>query len=380
MNKPLVIILLTVLFDIIGLWIVIPILNFVVIDDFWYSEAYVWYTFAIFSLWMFLWWLFFWKLSDKIWRNRVLELTIFLNIVWYILFALSSNLLLFMIARFIWWLWASWFAVWQAYISDISDSTSRTKNMALIWAMFWVWFMIWPVFWWILSWMSEWLNYIWFISAFVAFINLFIVIFMLPKVKQRVIPPNIDKNLKITNPIVLVLLATTFIVALWFSAMQSTFWMILDERFSLNSQSVWYMFWFIGLTALIYQWFIIRYVKKYLNEAYMIMMGLLFLIVSFLLFSINYIFLAIFFIIFMFPIWYGTINPSVASMQAKLWWNHVWKLLWINASMLSLWNIIWPFIAWYSYLIWSWMPYIVSSILFFIAFIFIFFKVKNKYK
>ena len=131
MNKPLIIILITVLLDIIWLWLVLPILPFIV-ESYWYSEFYVWLTFAIFSLWMFIWWLYFWKLSDKIWRNRALEITITLNIIWYLLFAFSSNLYLFLLARFIWWLAASWFAVWQAYISDISDDSNRNKNIAMI--------------------------------------------------------------------------------------------------------------------------------------------------------------------------------------------------------------------------------------------------------
>ena len=171
MNKPLVIILITVLLDVIWLWIVIPILPFV-ITDYWFSEFYVWLTFSIFSLGMFFWWLLFWKLSDIIGRNRTLEITIWLNIIWYLIFAFSPNLWIFMIARFIGWLWASWFAVGQAYISDISDDDNRVKNMWLIWAMFGIWFMIWPVLWWFLSSFWDSLNVVWYFSAFVAFLNL----------------------------------------------------------------------------------------------------------------------------------------------------------------------------------------------------------------
>lgn len=375
MNKPLLIILVTVLLDIVWLWIVIPILPFIV-KSYWFSEFYVWLIYSIFSLWMFVWWLLFWRLSDKIWRNRTLELTIFLNIIWYLLFAFSSNLYLFMFARFVWWLAASWFAVWQAYISDISSDENRTKNMAMIWAMFWIWFMVWPVLWWLLSKVSSNINFIWYFSAFVAFLNFLLVLFLLPKVKQKTVGFIQEHKFKLDNPLILLLLLISFIVALGFSAMQSTFGLVMNDRFWLDSTHVWYLFWYIWLIAIIYQSKFISYVRSIFREVQMIIFGLLFLIVWFLLFSINNFYPAIFFIIFMFPVWYGTINPTIASIHSKLWANHVWKLLWINASVISLGNIIWPFLAGMLYIKWSGLPYVFSSILFIISLILVFKKMK----
>jgi len=376
MKKPLNIILITVLLDIIWLWIVIPILPFIV-KWYWFSEFYVWLTFSIFSLGMFFWWFFFWKLSDKIWRNRTLEITVFLDIIWYLIFAFSSNLWVFIIARFIWWLWASWIWVGQAYISDISSDENRIRNMWLIWAMFWIWFMIWPVVWGVLSSFWNTLNIVWFFSAFIAFLNLILVFFFLPKVKMK--KSWIIKEMKfhITNKSILILFLISFITALWFSAMQSTFPLVMSDRFLLDSKHIWYLLWYIWLIWIIYQWFLIKYIKKYLKAYQMIIFGLSVLAFSFLLFSFNSIYYLIFFIIFMFPIWYWTINPSTAWILSQLWANHTWKVLWINTSMISLWNIVWPFIAWSMYLIWSGLPYIISSVLFLIAIIIIVFNRKR---
>ncbi len=375
-DKPLLIILITVFLDVVGLWIVIPVLPFI-IEWYWFSEFYVWATYAIFALWMFFWWLIFWKLSDKLWRNRVLEFTIWLNIIWYLIFALSPSLLIFWLARFIGWLWASWFAVWQAYISDISNNDNRIQNMWLIWAMFWVWFLVWPVFWGFLSSLWNNLNIIWFASWFIAFLNLLLVIFLLPNVKIK--KTNIIKEYKfnIMNPLIIMLLSISFIVAIGFSAMQSTMPLVMKNRFSFEPEHIWYIFWFIWIIAIIYQSKILKYVRKWLSPPEMIIFGLLFLIVWFLLFSVNTYFRAIFFIVFMFPVWYWTINPTIASMHSKLWANHVWKLLGINASMISLGNIIWPFLAWALYMKWIWLPYVVSSILFCLALFFVFIKMKD---
>lgn len=375
-NRPLLIILITVLLDVIWLWIVIPVLPFIV-ESYWFTEFYVWATYAIFALWMFFWWLIFWKLSDKIWRNRVLEFTIGLNFIWYLIFALSPSLLVFALARFIGWLWASWFAVWQAYISDISEDWERIKNMWLIWAMFWVWFMVWPVFGWFLSSFGNSLNIIWYASAFIAFLNLLGVILFLPNVKIKKASIIDEYKFNIKNPLILMLFTVSFIVALGFSSMQSTFALIMKDRFLLDASHVWYLFWFIWIIAIIYQAKLINYVRKWLTPPQMILFGLSFLIVWFLLFAVNSYFWAIFFIIFMFPVWYGTINPTIASMHSKLWAKHVWRLLWINASMISLGNIIGPFLAWGLYMQWSWLPYIFSSILFIIVFILVFLKIKR---
>ncbi len=389
MKQQLRIILLTVFLDILWLWIVIPILPFIVKDTFAFSEFYVGLTFAIFSLGMFFWGLIFGKLSDKIGRNKTLEITIVLNVIWYILFGLSESLYMFLIARFIWGLGASWFAVWQAYIADISDNSNRTANMWLIWAMFGIGFLLWPVFWWFLSTHFGW-HILWFISAIVAFINLLSVVFFLPKITkteteakkedETYLRKTLKEKFNIIDKNILVLFVVTFITALGFSSMQSTFALIMNDRFSLNEEAVWYLFGFIGIVAILYQWKIIKIVRKYLIEKQMLIFGFVFLTLSFVLMSINNYYRAIFFIIFMFPVGYGTINPATSSLLSKLSPTNIWKTLWINSSMQSVWNIVWPFLSWALYLNWSWLPYLSSSILFLLAMSLVIFFVNIKVK
>ncbi|MDD2870432.1 MAG: MFS transporter [Candidatus Gracilibacteria bacterium] len=376
MNRAFAIILATVLLDVIGLGIVIPILPFIV-KGFGFSEFYVGLTYSIFSLGMFVGGLTFGRLSDKLGRNKTLEFTIFLNIVGYLLFAFSTNLYVFLIARFIGGLGASGFAIGQAYISDISSNEERTKNMAMVGAMFGIGFMIGPVLGGFFSNFSDNLNLLGYISATVAFLNLLSVMFFLPKVKQKTVGILQEKKFTINNPLILVLLAVSFITALGFSAMQSTFALVMSDRFSLDSKQVGYLLGYVGLVAIIYQAKLIKYVRNALGEVKMIIFGLSFLILGFLLFSINTYYIAIYFIIFMFPIGNGTITPTIASMQSKLGNNHVGKLLGINSSMISLGNIVGPFIAGALYIKWSGLPYVFSSILFIIALVLIIFKMKE---
>lgn len=388
MKQKLRIILLTVFLDILWLGMVIPVLPFIV-EWFWFSEFYVGLTYAIYALWMFLWWILFWRLSDKFWRNRILEVTISLNIIWYTLFYFSQSLELFLAARFIGGLWASGFAVWQAYIADISDNSNRTTNMWLIWAMFGIGFLIWPVFGWYITSLEDW-HILWLISGILAVINFFVVLFLLPKISkdeskakqidEKHLHKSLKNKLKSIDKNILVLFLVTFVTALGFSSMQSTFSLIMNDRFSLTEKDIWFLFGFIWIVAMLYQAWVIKFVRKYLIEKQMLIFGFIILAISFVLMSVNNYFYAIFFIIFMFPVWYGTINPATSSMLSKLSPTNIGKTLWINSSMMSIWNVLWPFLSGILYIKWSGLPYISSSILFLIAMCLVIFLVNVKVK
>lgn len=129
------IILLTVLLDMMGYGIIIPSLPFI-IRGFGFSEQWVGIAFAIFSLGMFLGGMFFGRLSDIYGRKRILVVTSFLNMLGYIIFAYSGNIWIFIVARFLSGLGGAGIAIGQAYVSDISTASDRTKNLGLTGAMF----------------------------------------------------------------------------------------------------------------------------------------------------------------------------------------------------------------------------------------------------
>ncbi|MDD3646487.1 MAG: MFS transporter [Candidatus Gracilibacteria bacterium] len=388
MKKQLTIILITVFLDIVGLGIVLPVLPFIV-EGFGFSEFYVGVTFAIFSLGMFIGGLIFGRLSDKIGRNKALEMTIFLNVIGYILFAFSHNLYLFLFARFVGGLGASGMAVGQSYIADISDNSNRTSNMGLIGAMFGIGFLIGPVIGGFLSSKFGW-NILGILSGFVAFLNLLLVIFFLPKITKSEIQAkkedelylkqtlkgklqNLDKN-------ILVLFIISFITALGFSSMQSTFALIMQDRFQIDSKGVGYLFGFIGVVAIIYQGKLIKIVRRYFIEKQMLIFGFIFLSLSFFLMSINNYYYAVFLIIFMFPIGYGTINPTTSALLSKLAPTHIGKTLGINTSMQSIGNIIGPFLSGALYIKWSGLPYVISSVLFLLSMLLVIRKINVKVK
>lgn len=70
-----------------------------------------------------------------------------------------------------------------------------------------------------------------------------------------------------------------------------------------------------------------------------------------------------------FPIGYGSINPAISSLHAHYAGKEVGKALGTNASMMSLGNIMGPFIAGYLYVFWNGAPYVIASVFFLIAFV-----------
>lgn len=375
MDRKLKIILFTLFLEMISFGIIIPIMPFIV-KAYWVSDFFVWLSYSIYAVWSFFWGLYFWKLSDKFWRKKILLITMLIHIFWYLLFSFSINIILFLIARFIIWVWASWISVAQAYIADISSNEDRVKNMWYMWAAFWLWFLFGPVFGWLLTTVSQNLNFIWAVAWWILFINLMLVqFFMIDSQNHKSFEENIfnEKNIfkkiKNMNKSILVIFLISFIAAFWFSGMQSTFALILESRFSQTATQIWLFLGFIWICSIIYQIFWINFVRKKLSEKNMILMWLFFLAVSFLAFWFNNYYLLIFLIIPFFPIWYWSVNPAVWALIAKIWSKNIWKLMGYNTSSVSFWNILWPLICGYLYVLNPSFWYLLSFLLFSIWFL-----------
>lgn len=365
MNKPLFTILVTVALDIIWLWFVLPFLPFVV-EGFWKWEEFVWIAFGVFSLWMLLGWIVLWKLSDTYWRKNILKISVGLNLLWYLLFAFSPNIWVFILWRFFSGLWGSGWAIGSAYISDISNDENRTKNLWLIWATFGIWFVIGPLFWALIN--TSDVLLLWIIPAFVIFLNLLMIFFFLPETNKH-LEEKVDTKAWLfdfhqNKKQIYILLFMTLVIWACMAALQATFALLLNDRFGFTQNIIWYLFVYIWICSITYQALWIKHVRKVFDEKAMILLWLVLLIVSFFLFWFNYLAYLTLLVIPLNVFWMWSIQPAVSSLLAKIAWNEVWKAMWANASFMSFGNIVWAIWAWYLYTFWSWIPYFVSWILF----------------
>ncbi|MBI3006118.1 MAG: MFS transporter [Ignavibacteriales bacterium] len=145
MRKEKLIIIFTVLVDVIGFGMVIPILPFYV-TEFGASPFVITALFASFSLCSFFSAPLLGALSDRIGRRPVLIVSLFTTAIGWFVFASATSIPLLFLGRVIDGLAAGNFTIAQGYLVDISeDDKERTANLGIIGATFGVGFMLGPL-------------------------------------------------------------------------------------------------------------------------------------------------------------------------------------------------------------------------------------------
>jgi predicted MFS family arabinose efflux permease len=137
------VIFLTVLIDLIGFGIVLPILPYLA-QRLGASGLGLGILMGAFSGMQFVSTAFLGRFSDTVGRRPILLLTMVINAAGYILFALAGSYPLLLLARLISGLASGNISVAQAYIADISAPAERSKAMGTIGAAFGIGFVIGP--------------------------------------------------------------------------------------------------------------------------------------------------------------------------------------------------------------------------------------------
>jgi predicted MFS family arabinose efflux permease len=362
-------ILATAFLDILGIGILIPVLPDI-IHNFSVAEHWNPYSQGIYAIGMFFWGLVFWRLSDLYGRKNLLILTSWLNLIGYIILylsltkgilslELSTLFIIFIAARFISGLGGAWFGVVQAYISDISKPAEKTKNMWLIGAAFGLAFLIGPAIGWLLSkWGIEYVI-IWCILAIA--LNFLMIIFRLPEPEKHAIEIHRDHVPFHFSREVIVLLILSFWGTLAFSSIQSGSSQYYADIFGFDADMIGYTLSLVWLIAIIYQWWLVRYVRKYFHEKQMIRIALFLMVISLTLFAMNRSVFWLFFIIPLFPLAMGSFQPSISSLIANKAGNEVGKVMGYNTSIVSIASIIWPFMVGILYSIGKSYPFYASA-------------------
>ena len=145
MKKVKLIIIFTVLVDVIGFGIVIPILPFYV-TGFGASATIVTLLFASFSFFAFFSSPLLGAISDRIGRRPVLILSITSTAIGWFVFAGATSIPILFLGRIIDGAAAGNFSIAQSYLVDISENEEdRTVNLGLIGAIFGIGFMLGPI-------------------------------------------------------------------------------------------------------------------------------------------------------------------------------------------------------------------------------------------
>jgi MFS transporter, DHA1 family, tetracycline resistance protein len=143
-KSPLVILFLTVLLDLIGFGIVLPLLP-TYARQLGASSFMIGLIAAIYSTMQFIFSPIWGKLSDKIGRRPVMLSSIFLAAVSYVFFSQAATIPLLILARSLSGIGSANISAAQAAITDVTDSKSRSGAMGMLGAAFGIGFIIGPL-------------------------------------------------------------------------------------------------------------------------------------------------------------------------------------------------------------------------------------------
>ncbi|ASQ90351.1 tetracycline resistance MFS efflux pump [Prosthecochloris sp. GSB1] len=143
-KSPLAILFLTVLLDLIGFGIVLPLLP-TYAKDLGANPFMIGLIAAVYSTMQFLFSPVWGKLSDYIGRRPVMLVSIFLAAVSYFFFSMATTIPLLILSRAMSGVGSANIAAAQAYITDVTDSSGRSKAMGMLGAAFGIGFIIGPL-------------------------------------------------------------------------------------------------------------------------------------------------------------------------------------------------------------------------------------------
>ncbi|MFA8450274.1 MAG: TCR/Tet family MFS transporter [Bacteroidales bacterium] len=321
-------IFITVLIDIIGIGIIIPVIPTLLetLSGKGLSEASQWGGFLLFSyaIMQFIFAPIMGELSDRFGRRKILLGALFLLGIDYIFHALAPNLIWLFIGRILAGIGGGSFTVATAYVADISTPEKKAQNFGMIGAAFGLGFILGPVIGGVFSEFG--IRIPFYIAAGLTLLNLVYGFLILPE--SLPIEKRRKFNIKKANPIgalkylkrnktVANFALTYFFIFLANFAVQSTWSFFTMYQFKWDSQIVGYSLGVVGIMVAIVQGGLIRVSHKFIGTNRSIILGYIFTFIGLILFALaNKSWMMFLFII---PYCIGGIaGPSLQSLMSNL--------------------------------------------------------------
>ena len=277
-------IFLTLLIDITGLGIIIPVLP-KLIEELIHGDISIaskyggWLTFA-YAIMQFIFSPLLGNLSDKFGRRPVLLFSLFGFGVDYIFLSFAPTIGWLFVGRIIAGITGASYTTATAYIADISAPEDRAKNFGMVGAAFGLGFIIGPVIGGLLGQYGARIPFI--TAAVLTFINLLYGYFVLPESLpahnrrnfewKRANPFGAFKHLK-KYPAVAALAVSFFLVYFAGQAVQSIWAFFGIERFSWNEKIIGISLGMVGLCVGLVQGVLIRYINPKLGNTKSVYIG-----------------------------------------------------------------------------------------------------------
>nr|MBK9652927.1 TCR/Tet family MFS transporter [Bacteroidota bacterium] len=277
-------IFITLLIDVIGLGIIIPVMPSLIeelihgsLSD---AAKYSGWLMLSYSVMQFFFAPIIGGLSDKYGRRPVLLASLLAFGLDYLLLAFAPTIGWLFLGRIIAGITGASFSTAQAYIADISTDNNRAQNFGMVGAAFGLGFIIGPMLGGLLGEFGSRVPFL--VSAGVALLNFVYGYFILPESLskenrrpfnwKRANPIGTFNQIKV-YPIVMYMMGVMFFIYLAGHSLQSTWTFIMMEKFKWTKATVGYSLGIVGLAVALVQGLLIRFINPKLGDERSIYIG-----------------------------------------------------------------------------------------------------------
>jgi DHA1 family tetracycline resistance protein-like MFS transporter len=283
MNRPLLIIFLTIFVNLIGFGIIIPLLPFYA-ETFGASPVVIGLLFAVFSLCQLLAGPALGDLSDRYGRRPILVFSLAGTVVSLVMLAVAHSITMLFLARIVDGLSGGNISTARAYVADITEPKDRARAYGLIGAAFGLGFIMGPA----LSGVLAKVSYtapIW-AAAALTLVATAMALLWLPETVHRAHAGTGSANPfsylpeLIQRPVVRRVLTLDFIYWFAFSIFQTTFALFVARRFGFDASRTGYFFAGFGLLGAVIQGGLIRPIVRRAGDKSTFIAGIAFSVVG----------------------------------------------------------------------------------------------------
>ena len=368
-----------VLFDFIGLTILITVQTFIVKEYNTTALAVTLLT-VLYAAAQFIAAPLLGKLSDRYGRRPILLFSLFGSAVGYFIFGIGGALWVLYISRLIDGFTGGNVSIANAYITDVSSEENRTQSLGIIGAAFGLGLIIGPVIGGLLSQIS--LSAPVYVAGMFSLIATIVGFFILPeslpknkretiKLVRKDLNPLSSIGKFITQPILGIFLIVFIIYNFTFSGFTISLPIFLIHKFNIDPLNVAGILFVSGIVSSIVQGGLIGRLDIRFGDKKLLMAGLIIFSIGLIFFFIAPIFWVIYPIIGFISLGLGLTTPTLNSIISKIVSkNQIGEIFGVNTSLNSLMSVFGPLWAGlvYDYIRPS-APYWMGAILLLIAFI-----------
>jgi DHA1 family tetracycline resistance protein-like MFS transporter len=329
-RASLLVLFLTVFIDLIGFGMVIPFLSFYA-REYGASGKLVGAVVGIYSIMQFFFAPVWGRLSDRIGRRPVLLISISASCIGYVLFAMSRDLTLLFISRVIAGAGGGNIGIAQAYISDVTSPSERTRGMGVIGAAFGMGFILGPPLSGILSAIGTARGLHGNLlpglaAAALSFTAFLVAVFVLAeskppgRVDSRTMPPQFDRRVwshMLHHTLLAVVFAGIFLTLLAVAGMETSVTLHARDRFNFRQIDMAYFFLFMGVIVAGIQGALIGRLVKAVGEKTLIAIGALAFTIGFLAVPSVHRVPLLYGVAFFIAVGQGLTYPSLAALVSK---------------------------------------------------------------